>query len=125
MEQVNKLLNKMMVNPNRVNKVLRLYRNNINNSMVPIKIIVHDIIDKFAILNNGKYLRKINSDDNSRININLDQTELERIRFKKLNLERIEKNKENVRINTENGTTSSFYYGIRNNIIKKISIQSS
>ena len=125
MEQVSKLLNKMMVNPNRVNKVLRLYRNNINNSMVPIKIIVHDIIDKFAILNNGKYLRKINSDDNSRININLDQTELERIRFKKLNLERIEKNKENVRINTENGTTSSFYYGIRNNIIKKISIQSS
>ena len=75
----------MMVNPHRVNKVLRLDRNNINNSMVPIKIIVHDIIDKFAILNNGKYLRKINSDDNSRININLDQTELERIRFKKLN----------------------------------------
>jgi hypothetical protein len=124
-EQVNKLLNKMMVNPNRVNKILRLDRNNSNNSMVPIKIIVHDIIDKFAILNNGKNLQKINSDDNTRININLDQTELERIRFKKLNLERIDKNKENERINSENGTTSSFYYGIRNNIIKKISIQSS
>ena len=46
-------------------------------------------------------------------------------RFKKLNIERIEKNKENLRINSENGTISSFYFGIRNNVIKKITIQSS
>ena len=57
-------------------------------------IIVRSVPLEFAILNNGKNLQKINSDDNTRININLDQTELERIRFKKLNLERIEKNKE-------------------------------
>ena len=57
------------------------------------------------------------------MNINLDQTEIERMRFKKLNLERIEKNKENLRVNNENNTISTFYYGIRNNVIKKITIQ--
>ena len=124
-EQVNLLLNKMSVNPNRVNKIIRLDKGNSTNPLVPIIIIVHELVDKFAILYNGKNLKKINADDNTQININLDQTEIERIRFKKLNIERIEKNKENLRINSENGTISSFYYGIRNNVIKKITIQSS
>ncbi len=90
------------------------------NDLAPIKIIVEDIKDKFAILKSAKHLRQINIDNSSRISISIDQTVIERQRFNALNSQRKILNEENKLNNTNNNTIKTFYYGIRNNNLRKI-----
>ena len=50
----------------------------------------------------------------------MDQTVIERQRFNALNSQRKLSNDENKLNNTNNNTITTFYYGIRNNNLRKI-----
>ena len=117
---VNNLLNKLNNTNKKQDNIFRMIKRGETNDLAPIKIIVEDIKDKFSILKSAKNLRQINIDKSSRISISMDQTVIERQRFNALNSQRKLSNDENKLNNTNNNTITTFYYGIRNNNLRKI-----
>ena len=83
--------------------------------------ILNQILTNFkdlVILKADKTLAKINEENDTHINIILDQTEIERKRHKKLVMDRNILN-EQLKSNNNPGEIK-FYYGIRNNQLVKL-----
>ena len=104
-----KLMNDIGVNKDNIVHASYLKRKD------TIKIVTYDINSKFFILKAARNLREYNQKNGTKINISADMSEIDRQVMKKLMDNRNELNKK-----LTNEDKNSFYWGIRDNKIKKI-----
>jgi hypothetical protein len=110
-----KLMNDIGVNKDNIVHASYLKRKDTINENAPIKIVTYDINSKFFILKAARNLREYNQKNGTKINISTDMSEIDRQVMKKLMDNRNELNKK-----LTNEDKNSFYWGIRDNKIKKI-----
>ncbi len=92
-----------------------LKKKDTNNENAPIKIVTYDINSKFFILKAARNLREYNQKNGTKINISTEMSEIERQVMKKLMDSRNDLNRK-----LATGAKNNFYWGIRENKIKKI-----